>query len=603
MRMRRAWASAVLLLGALTAAAWWAARSGRTPTESAPFPAAACAPAAYPADAEARAARVQEPRLCFAAAETLPPELPWQTGEAEPDIGDPAAVKGGCLRLSNAGPYPANVLAFGSPTPQFFHTDLYAATEVPLVARHPETGHDIPGTAAQWAVQGDRVYFRLDPAARYSNGRPVRAGDYVLGALLRAECGDAGFEQLRAAASALEAYDEHTLVLTLRHPAVAASEAAALLHAAEPAFYAEFGSDYRERYAQRVAPTTGGYTLGRTERGRMAELVRVRDWWARDKRYYRYTCNVDTAEHHFLTDEAQAWEFLRRGKLDWLQTRRVSEWQQRRQEAEEQGLAAEVLRADYPVPLYGVALNAEQLPDAALRRGLLRAMDMDRALHLLFCGEAERLPTFHTGYGELSPAETPRVRYDPAAARAAFAEAGYDGAGEDGILCKANGERLSVRFTYPPSAALGTMAAVLAESARRCGAELVSEPLAWQISARRQQEGRYQLLYWASPAPPVPDPARFLSSRASGYEAPFRLHDAAMDAAVARYESALSPAERAAALAAIDRRVAELDIWLPAQQENRLYLLHSPRVRLPKGVVPRRYEAAQEHLLWIEPAP
>ena len=59
--------------------------------------------------------------------------------------------------------------------------------------------------------------------------------------------------------------------------------------------------------------------------------------------------------------------------------------------------------------------------------------------------------TFSTGYGALTPQHTPQYPYDPEAARALFAEAGYTERGADGILQRADGTRLSVSFTYVPS--------------------------------------------------------------------------------------------------------------------------------------------------------
>lgn len=593
MLFRRFCLLAVVLLAAV---AWWATRGGEmSVAQTAPL---CCEPAPYPADFAERLERVQGIALRILPEESG--EHAWELGAEEPDIGDAAAGKGGRVRIANAGPYPAHFLAFGSAAPQFFHYNLYTAIEIPLVARHPQTGRDIPGTAEAWCIAGNTVYFRLNPAARFSNGRPLRAADYVLGALLRAESGDAGFEQLRDAAVSLEACGDTLVKLTLRQAPRSAAEAAALLHAAEPGFYADFGSDYRTRYADRAAPTTGAYALGTTERGRMAELRRVPDWWARDRRYYRHRFNADAVEHHFLTDEAQAWEFLLRGKLDLLQTRKVSVWQQRRPELESQGLVAAAFTAEYPLPPYGIALNAERLDNIALRRGLMHAADMAQAIALLTCGEGERLTTFHSGYGPLTPRDTPTAGYDIAAARAAFAEAGYTVAGEDGILRRTDGTPLRLRFTYTPNDKTSTLASVLAASARRCGADIVPEPVPWQTAARMQEEGDYDLLFWVTVAPPAPAPARFLSSRAAGYDAPFRLHDARMDALSEAYAAA-PPAERAAALAAVDRRLAELAVWIPAWKENRLYLGHSPRLRFPRGYTPHLHEAAEEHLFWLEP--
>lgn len=597
----------LLLLLCLSAAAWWAVQGDSAE------PQPSCLntePAPYPADMERRMARVAGIRLCRGAdpAAALPPAEAWQEGLQEPEIGDPRAVKGGRVQLCNTGPYPQHWLAFGGTMPQFFHYSLFRTVEVPPLARHPVTGHPIPGTAQAWALCGRTLFLRLNPAATYSNGRPVRAGDYLLGALLRAECGCAEHEQLTAAAEELRVWDEHTLSLTLRKPPEdGADTAAALLHAAEPGFYAEFGSDYRERYARRVPPTTGAYTVGTTERNRRIELVRVRSWWAEHLRYYRYTCNADSVVHHFLTDEAQAWEFLRRGLLDFIQTRHVAAWQEA-QAANDGSLIFRRFDTDYPMPPYGIALNTRTLPNRDLRRGLLQAMDMERVIAVLFRGEGERLRTFSTGYGALTPRTTPQDRYDPAAARASFARAGYTQSGEDGILRRADGTRLSVRLAYTPSAHTDTMVPLLRESARVCGAEIVPEPLPWQGCDRLRREGRHEMLFWADVAgSPLPSYDAFFSSDRAADNTPFRLRDAAVDAALEQYRRAPA-AERAAAVAAVDARLYDAACWCPGWKESRALLAYRPRLHFPdtdgcRFSVPAPYDVAEAHLYWVEDEP
>lgn len=578
---------------------WWGVKRwvAEAPPDSAPQ-------VLNQADFARRAARVAGLRLEQRTAAEIPAEVPWEQGAEEPEVGDPAARKGGRVRLSNVGPYPAHFLAFGSPQPQFFHYSLFTTVELPLVAYHPVNGHPIPAVAEAWAVQGRTVWFRLNPAARYSNGRPVRAGDYVLGALLRAEAGGAEHESLRAAAESLCAYGEAVVAVTLRQPPASAAAAAALLYAAEPAFYAEFGVDYRERYAQRVPPTTGAYTVGRRERGRMVELLRVKNWWARDLRYFRYTCNADAVEHHFLTDEAQAWEFFLRGRLDMLQTRNMTAWQEKLRTADAR-IQRRVFEAEYPLPPYGIALNTQALPNADLRRGLLCAMDMEKAVAVLFRGEQGRLTTFSAGYGALTPADTPQDVYDPAAARAAFARAGYTQAGEDGILQREDGTRLSVRLMYTPNDKTETLAGILCSSARRCGAEIVPEPLPWQSVERRRREGRHELLFWADvAAAPLPQYDRWFGA-AAAESSPFRLQDAAMDQALAQYRAAGTQEERAAAVAAVDRCVYAAACWLPGWRESRVHLAHWPRIRFPdvptcRFSTPAPYDVAEAHLYWVE---
>ena len=598
--MKKGWGIVgALLLMLLSGAAWLATH------RPAPQPQAAehsSSPAAYPTDMWERAARLTGFRLCCGG--EPPTGLSWQDGMQEPEIGDSAARKGGRMRRCNVGPYPANFLAFGSPQPQFFHYNLFTAIEVPLVRRHPVTGNAIPGTASQWSVDGRTVRFRMDAAATYSNGRPVRAADYALGALLRAEAGCA--DALAAAVEEVRVEGGCCLAVTLReHTLQPEQTAAALLHAAEPGFYAEFGSDYRKRYAHRIPPGTGGYTIGRTERGRMIELVRVRDWWAKDRKYYRYSCNADTVEHHFPTDEAQAWELLLKGRLDMLQTRNLTAWHQRAETAPPP-LQRHIFRAEYPLPPYGIAFNTRTLPCPHLRRGLMHAMDMDHAVQVIFRGEGERLRTFASGYGELSPAGTPCHPFDAQTARAAFARAGYTAQGPDGILQREDGTRLSIRLTYTPHDKISTLVNILVQSAAVCGAEIVPDAVPWQTAQRKGEEHRHQLLFWAAmPGEPFPDYRRFFGAGAGGPDAPFGVNDAALNAAMDACEQARTRDELAAAIAAADSRIAELCIWLPGWKENVVRLICHPHIRFPdcescRFSTPTPYEVEDAHLYWID---
>ncbi len=570
-------------------------------------------PADYPAGMWEQLEHLPEVEVSWGDESELPPELPWQQGLEEPELGDPRARRGGRVRLSNVGPFPANWLAFGSPTPQYFHYYLFETVEMPLVAVHPVTRREIPGLAEAWAQEGRLLWFRLNPSARYSNGRPVRAADVALGLLLRARVGAAEWVPIRDHIESLRVHGERVLSLRLR-PGVplplAAARVSRWLHPAEPGFYAEVGNDYAERYRHRLPPTTGGYTVGRVERGRLAELTRVRDWWAKDKRYYRHTCNVDAIEHHFLTDEAQAWEFFLRGRLDVMQTRNIVAWQRY---LETSPLVAQGriipyrFKADYPMPPYGIALNAARVGELNLRRGIMQALDMDRAVALIFRGEGERLTTFSSGYGALSPQETPAYRYDPQAARACFAAAGYGEAGADGILQRADGTRLSLRLAYTPSEKLGTLVTALVQGAAACGLELRPEPLPWQSWSALLREGRHELTFWATVAPaPLPEPGRFFASSVPvGEDAPFALQDAALDAAIAAYEGAEDEGSRAAALAEVDRRVYESAVWLPGWKENRVTLAAWSQLRFPdvpgcRFSTPAPYEVMEAHLYWVD---
>lgn len=559
----------------------------------------------YPAELWHELGRLGESiRISQHAEDDLPRDIDWENGTGTPILGDSRAVKGGVLRQCGSGPFPANFLAFGRPSPQYFHYNLFEIIEMPLVQRHPETHAPLPALAEAWAVRDATVWFRLHPKARYNNGKRVRAGDFALGILLRAHCQHgAEHEHLVQTASAVSFYGDSVIAVTLRKPCpMALFLASSLLHAAEPGFYAEFGSDYTERYAQRIPPTTGAYAVERVEHGRLIRLKRTPDWWAADLPHRRYTCNVDAIEYHYLRDEAQAWELLLRGELNILQTRDINAWQQRQTEEaafRDGRICPHSFTVEYPFPPYGIALNTGKLSDITLRRGILHAMDMQKAIEVIFRGEGEQLQSFTGGYGRLSPRCTPTYEYSPAKARRYFSDAGFTERGNDGILRRPDGTRLSFKLTYTPSAKADTLVTLLAQSAKDCGLELLPDAEPWQNIDRMNREGGTELLFWAAaPSALMPQPGKFLHSAATGADAPFHLKSPEMDDALQRCAEATSFSAMAAACAEVDELVYQLAIWLPGWKENRVRLAAWHYVHLPEHYS-GPYDVAEGQTLWM----
>ncbi len=596
------------LLLVLLCVSWVVHRQAQDTAQSPQATPPAATPAEYPRDMWEKLANKADIHICRAPALTQAEEtrFSWQRGESAPPLGDAAARRGGVLRTNSTGPYPAHFLAFGSHNPQFFHYNLFDCINIPLVRQHPRTGDILPGLAVSWTTDGRQVHFKLHPGARYSNGQKLRAADFALGALLRAEAGaDGAWQRLQAEIERVDVRGEDTLSVTLRRERpLAPLVIAALLHPAEPGFYREFGSDYTTRYAQRIPPTTGAYTVEHLQRGRLIRLKRVANWWGDAVPTFHHTCNAEALEYHFLTDEAQAWEWLKRGKLNLLQTRYVQGWVQRREEREQDTrIQFTCKKVQQPHPPYGIAINAAVVPDINLRRGIAHAMDMRQAIHRIFCGEYEQLAAFASGYPWQKEEETSPIAYNPDAARAAFAEAGYTQAGNDGILQQEDGTRLSIPLLYPPSGRNTALVSLLVQQARLCGLEIRPEAAAWQVSARALREKSHHLLMWATVAPSgMPDFARHFATDAAGHDAPFNLTSDAMQQLLQRYANSKTADELAAATRSVNQLINREFIWIPGWKENRAFTAHSPHVRFPEheGVL-GSCDVADAHLLWIEP--
>lgn len=591
-----------ILLGCL---AWIWKQQGDEPQYAPPLPGNTL-PAVYPAAMWKKPAQEQTLQLTQKPPLTKAENRHWQNGAQAPPMGDPQARRGGVLRTSNVGPYPANFLAFGSPAPQFFHYNVFECTNLPLVRQHPATGQLLPGLAAAWAEEGRTVHFRLHKQARYSNGAPLRAADFALGTWLRQKAGhDGAWQRINQLIERIDIRGEHELSVTLRQESpLAPLRIAAVLQPAEPRFYAEFGSDYTTRYAQRIPPTTGAYTVGQQQRGRLVRLERVADWWGDKVPAFQHTCNVDAIEYHFLTDEAQAWELLRKGRLNLLQTRHVSGWLQRRNEwAECTNICFTRSELNHPLPPYGIAINTHTLPNPDLRRGIAYALNMQRAIEQVFCGEFESLRSFICGYPWQMHTEPPQTYpFAPEQARLAFAAAGYTHQGQDGILQKADGTRLCLSLLYPPSGRNRTLMHHLAQQARKCGLELHTEAVSWQYTERCLREQSHQLIFWATvPGTPLPDFTRHFAPETPGHDAPFGLQKVDIPPLLAKWQDCRSSAELAAVCHEMNTYIHSQCIWIPGWKENRAFTAHAPGVHFPADErLLHRADVADAHVLWIE---
>jgi microcin C transport system substrate-binding protein len=255
--------------------------------------------AALEAELAKTRARLQKPEFfTFATPAEVPADLAWENGLAEPEIGDPQAQKGGTMRQYILS-FPPTLRILGENANSSFRGYHYDEVEMGLISLHPETGKMIPSIAREWAVAADNrtVFFRLDPDARWSNGDPIESDDFFLQFYMQLSeypKNPFGNEWYASQYTNITRYDARTLSITLAEPKLLAPYWASL-SPLNRRFYAEFGPDFEQRYQWRCRPTAGAYEIREDDIhfGRSVTLSRVKDWWARDKKFYRHRYNVD----------------------------------------------------------------------------------------------------------------------------------------------------------------------------------------------------------------------------------------------------------------------------------------------------------------------
>ena len=111
--------------------------------------------------------------------ETLPDGIDWLTNDSDPDFASPKAAKGGTLHEAQLS-FPLTIRVVGPDSNSSFRGAILG-NQLGLIGIHPNTENIIPELATHWAYGVDKktMYFKLDPAARWSDGHPVTAEDFV----------------------------------------------------------------------------------------------------------------------------------------------------------------------------------------------------------------------------------------------------------------------------------------------------------------------------------------------------------------------------------------------------------------------------------------
>lgn len=480
------------------------------------------ADAAKKAELEAELFKVRE-RLkkpeyfTFAKPEDVPADLKWEDGMDEPEIGDPNAKKGGTLRdyiLS----FPPTLRVLGENSNSSFRGYQYDDVEMSLINLHPETGRVIPCVAKQWAVSPDNrtVYFRLDPDATFSDGTPVEADDFFNQFYMQLSeypKNPFGNEWYATNYSNITRYDARTLSITLTDPKPLAPYYVSTSPMSRH-FYREFGPDFEQRYQWRCRPSAGPYVIREEDIqfGRSVTLSRVKNWWARDKKFYRYRYNVDRIVYRVIRLQDKVLELFRQGELDVEQlTMGIPEYWYEKLEIPEvhKGYIHKAKFYNiWPGSHAGLWLNCAVPPlnNKEVRLGLSYATNYQKVIDFDLRGDFQRLNSFSEGFPLIGDPPLKARPFDVQLAREHFAKAGYTRLGNDGVLVNDKGERLSVTILHRKTEIVQKVMQRLKEEAIKAGLEYKLEGLESTAYFQKATQKKHQAASVAfSVTPPIPD--------------------------------------------------------------------------------------------------
>lgn len=412
--------------------------------------------------------------------EKLPDGIKWLTNETDPVFSSPKAKKGGVLHLPLLN-FPMTFRVVGPDSNGSFRSAILN-NQLSLIGIHPNTDNIIPELATHWAFDDDKktMYFKLDREARWSDGKPVTAWDYVYTLeFMRSEKIIAPWynDYYTKEIEKVIVYDDYTI-------GVRSTKAAPDLHLKigigpiPKHFFHPLDETFVAQYNWKIVPNTGAYQISEFKKGKFIKFKRKKDWWARDKKYIKNRFNVDYVMFEVIRDFNLSWEYFKKARIDVFGLTLPKYWHGKsKTDVFEKGYVHKIwFFNDQEQSAQGMWLNQDTqlFGDRQVCYAFAHAMNIEKVISQVLRNDYFRLPQAFFGYGEYTNPDIEPRKFSINAVTRIMEGAGWQ-RGSDGIWKKGN-LRFSANVTYYLDEHTPRLV-VLKEEAQRAGVELILERL------------------------------------------------------------------------------------------------------------------------------
>lgn len=464
----------------------------------------------------------------FAHAAQLPDNLDWQTNNSDPIFASPEAQFGGIYH-TYIDSFPQTFRTVGPDANGGFAA--WTRSTMALLDRHPNTDNWLPSIATSWAFSDDHktVYFKLDPKAKWSDGKPVTAKDFTfILQIMRSKDIVAPWynDFYTKEISDIIAYDNHTIAVVSGKPRNPDELMDYVNLSPIPAhFYANprkdengdgIADDFVRRYNFKPEPTVGPYYIDDIDKGKAVSFKHVKDWWGYTNKYYQHRFNVEKISIKVIRDPDIAFKYFEKGQLDSFALVRPTLWHDKAVgDNYDKGYIHKAWAFNQaPVGAGGIWLNTAMpmLDDINVRQGLMHAMDYDGMLDKILRNDYVRKNNpMGSGHGDYDQPDISAPKFDPKLAASFFEKAGFTQIGPDGIRQNEKGQRLSFAVTYATPAHTPRIA-YLREQAKLAGLDLTLNLIDGSSMFKYVLEKKHQLSFHDMSASRIPVYWQYFSS-------------------------------------------------------------------------------------------
>jgi len=499
----------------------------------------------------------------------LEENLTWITNDNEPVLASPDAKKGGTFN-SFILAFPLTFRTVG-PDSNSSARSFFLDNQLSLINYHEDTNKILPGIATHWAYgkDGKTMYFKINPAAKWSDGMPVTADDFIYTIeFMRSKYIQAPWynDYYTKEIEKVTKYGDHLISVsaTKKIPDLWLTVG---INPTPKHFYGKLNSEFVSDYNWKTEPNTGPYILKDYSNGKYLLFERKKDWWARDLRYNKNRFNVDYFKLTVVRDVDVAFEYFKKGKLDFYGATRAAVWHEKgKGELFDNGYIEKIWFYNQARRSpYGLFLNLDKeiFKDKNLRYALAHAINFDKINKQILRGEASRLQTFFAGYGEYTNKNVRAREFSISKVETLMKSSGWK-RGDEGIWMK-DGRKFSVTLTYG-QALLTPRVVVMKEEAKKAGIELNLELLDPTTHYKKIMEKKHDLAYmgWGTGFRPAPwEHFHSINAHKPQTNNVNNLDDPEMDKLIDQYRNSTDEKELILLSHKIQEKIYESGGWVP----------------------------------------
>ena len=370
----------------------------------------------------------------------------WETKADYNILGDKNAVKGGSFVMSLTE-FPVTLRPEGKDANTSFSEITKDILYETLLRIDPVTMDYIPGLATHWKISEDKITykFRLNPNARWADGKPVTSEDVIATWKLLTDAGILSPSSNEIWNSFERPVAESKYIFSIKSKEndwrqfYYFSQSLNIL----PAHYISnlSGKEYLEKYQFEFIPGTGPYVIVKNEikKGESITIKRRNDYWAEKERFSKGLYNFDVIRFDVYQDESLELEKFKKGDIDLIWVKRTQIWEEKlnTEEVKRGIIIKRKIFNKYPNAVSGICFNTRKYPfnDIKIRKAFGYLYDRDKFNEKLFFNAYVPMTSYFPGT-IYENTKNPRIGFNIDSAKMLLSEAGWRDKNSDGYLIK-----------------------------------------------------------------------------------------------------------------------------------------------------------------------